>query len=224
MKSTGKSDIYESDARNFPLFPSHPIITTRTLALNCLTTHYADLWTECWDDAFRDEQWLGDDPRLDADFWRNLTPEWQRNCALRTDFSRRWALVELDVLVARELGLTLEELQTIYRVQFPVMRQYEADTYYDQRGRIVFTASKGLPGVGFPRKAQPAKGEPVGWEDIKAMQSGTVTRTITDTTLPTGPVERTLEYHAPFTLQNRETDYATVWAKRIPCNSALELI
>ncbi len=45
------------------------------------------------------------------------------------------------------------------------------------------------------------------------MQSGTVTRTITDTTLPTGPVERTLEYHAPFTLQNRETDYATVWAK-----------
>jgi hypothetical protein len=33
----------------------------------------------------------------------------------------------------------------------------------------------------------------------------------TDTTLPTGPVERTLEYQAPFTRQNRETDYATVW-------------
>jgi len=179
-------------------------ISLRSLVLNCLTTHYADLWTECWDDAFRNEQWLGDDPRLDTDFWRNLTPEWQRNCALRTDFARRWALVELDVLVARELGLTLEELQTIYRVQFPVMRQYEADTYYDQRGRIVFTASKGLPGVGFTRAE---------WNAIKDMQSGTVTRTITDTTLPTGPIERTLEYTAPFTLQNRETDYATVWAK-----------
>jgi hypothetical protein len=27
------------------------------------------------------------------------------------------------------------------------------------------------------------------------------------------PVEPTLEYQAPFTLQNRETAYATVWAK-----------
>jgi hypothetical protein len=204
IKSTGKSDCRIDLAQQLPLLTPHPSLLTRALALNCLTTHYADLWTECWDDAFRDEQWLGDDPRLDPDFWRNLTPEWTRHCALRTDFSRRWALVELDVLVARELGLTLEELQTIYRVQFPVMRQYEADTYYDQRGRIVFTASKGLPGVGFTRAE---------WNAIKDMQSGTVTRTITDTTLPTGPIERTLEYTAPFTLQNRETDYATVWAK-----------
>jgi hypothetical protein len=204
IKTTGKSDLTAGGIDEFPLLTSNSSLLTRALALNCLTTHYADLWTECWNEVFRDEQWLGDDPRLDPDFWRNLTPEWTRHCALRTDFSRRWALVELDVLVARELGLTLEELQTIYRVQFPVMRQYEADTYYDQRGRIVFTASKGLPGVGFSRAE---------WNAIKDLQSGTVTRTITDTTLPTGPVERTLEYHAPYTLQNRETDYATVWAK-----------
>jgi hypothetical protein len=113
-------------------------------------------------------------------------------------------LVELDVLVARELGLTLEELQTIYRIQFPVMRQYEADTWYDQRGRSVFTASKGLPGVGFTRPE---------WNAIKDMQSGSVTRQITDTTLPTGPVERTLEYVAPFTKNNREQDYQTVWSR-----------
>jgi hypothetical protein len=203
IKSTGSANLH-SKWTELPLLTAHSSLLTRALALNCLTTHYADLWTECWDDAFRDEQWLGDDTRLDADFWRNLTPEWQRNCALRTDFARRWALVELDVLVARELGLTLEELQTIYRVQFPVMRQYEADTYYDQRGRIVFTASKGLPGVGFTRAE---------WNTIKTMQSGTVTRTVTDTTLPTGPVERTIEYQAPFTLSNREQDYQTVWSR-----------
>ncbi len=204
-KSTGRGDAYESFLRELPILrePTQSLLT-RTLALNCLTTHYAELWSECWEGGFQDEEWLGDDPRLDASFWQNLGPEWARHCALRTDFSRRWALVELDVLVARELGLTLEELQTIYRVQFPVMRQYEADTFYDQHGRIVFTASKGLPGVGFSRAE---------WNAIKDMQSGTVTRTITDTTLSTGPVERTLEYHAPFTLQNRETDYATVWAK-----------
>jgi hypothetical protein len=84
------------------------------------------------------------------------------------------------------------------------MRQYEADTWYDQCGRIVFTASKGLPGVGFTRPE---------WNATKDLQSGTVTRTITDTTLPTGPVEHTLEYTAPFTLSNREQDYQTVWAK-----------
>jgi hypothetical protein len=93
------------------------------------------------------------------------------------------------------------------------MRQYEADTWYDQNGRIVFTNSKGLPGVGFPRKANSKKGEPTGWEDIKNLESGTATRTITDTTLPTGPVERTITYVAPFTKANREQDYQTVWTE-----------
>jgi hypothetical protein len=206
IKSAGRTT-FANDWEEFPcLDKSEHAVTTSclALALNCLTTHYAELWRECWDEAFQKETWLGDDPRLDADFWRNLTPEWTRHCALRTDFARRWALVELDVLAARALGLTLEELQTIYRIQFPVMRQYEADTWYDQRGRIIFTNSKGLPGVGLPRAE---------WNEVRALQSGTVKRTVTDTTLPTGPIEREIIYHAPFTKCDRETDYATVWRK-----------
>jgi hypothetical protein len=111
--------------------------------------------------------------------------------------------VELDVLAARDLGLTLDELQTIYRIQFPVMKQFEADTWYDQRGRIVFTNnSQGLPGVGLDRAE---------WNEVRNLKSGTVKRTVTDTTLPTGPVERELTWYAPFTLCDREVDYATVW-------------
>jgi hypothetical protein len=204
VKSTGVGHSNPSLLAQLPLLHLESSLAIRALALNCLTTHYAELWRKSWDEAYREEAWLGDDARLDAEFWRRLTPEWTRHCALRSDFARRWALVELDVLAARALGLTLAELQTIYRIQFPVMRQYEADTWYDQRGRIVFTNSKGLPGVGFSRAE---------WNEIKAMRSGTVTRTVEDTTLPTGPVTRTITYEASFTKCDREADYATVWSK-----------
>jgi len=112
--------------------------------------------------------------------------------------------VQIDVLAAMALGLTLEELKTIYRVQFPVLRQYEGDTWYDQNGRIVFTCNKGLTGVGFSRPE---------WEEIRGMTSGTVERTIVDDTLPGGPRERTIVYEAPFDRCDREADYETAWAE-----------
>ena len=83
-----------------------------------------------------------------------------------------------------------------------MLRQNERDTWYDQRGRIVFTSSKALPGVGFSRPE---------WEKIKNMTSGMVTRTIQDDTLPGGPRERVIEYVAPFDRCDREADYATAW-------------
>ena len=186
-------------------------------------------------DAFRADSWTRQDPRLPDDF-AALTPEWRWECALRTDYARRQALVEIDALAAMALGLTLDKLLTIYRVQFPVMRQHEADTWYDANGRIVFTPSKGLSGVGLPRKA--AKGDTsytlrtpdrhgahpdggqtgstqagisLGWEDIRNLPEGAVTRRITDDTLPGGSVERMITYHAPFDHRDREQDYRVVW-------------
>lgn len=212
VKTTGKSNFRHELAVLFPLIHRHSMeLAVRFLSCNALTMHYGDLWRECWLNEFNAEQWAKQDPRLPPTFFADLTPIWQRNNALRTDYARRQALVEIDVLTAMALGLTLDELQTIYRIQFPVLRQNEADTWYDQQGRIVFTCSKGLPGVGFPRKA--TKTEPIGWEDIKELQTGTVERTVLDDTLPTGPVERTITYHAPFDRCDREQDYATVWAE-----------
>ena len=205
IKTTGKADFRHDLAVQLPLLNEKWREQTdiRTLLLNCLTTHYAELWEECWHETFRQEHWTKNDPRLDNDKFANLTPKWQRNCALRTDYERRQALVEIDVLAAMALGLTLDELCTIYRIQFPVLRQNENDTWYDQNGRIVFTCSKGLPGVGFSRPE---------WNEIKNMKSGSVSRTIIDDTLPGGPRERTITYVAPFDRCDREADYATAWA------------
>jgi hypothetical protein len=212
VKSTGKGHFRNEIARQMPLLIVRTSLILRTLSLNCLTTHYADLWSGCWDEAFRQQRWAKDDPRLPNSFFTNLTPAWQRDCALRTDYARRQVLVEIDVLVAQALGLTLEELITIYRVQFPVMHQYERDTWYDQNGRIVFTASKGLSGVGFPRKGSGrGANKTTGWEDIHGMASGTVSRTILDDTMPGGPMERTITYQAPFDRCDRVEDYRTAW-------------
>jgi hypothetical protein len=229
IKSTGKNHFRNDVASLLPLvrFDSATALEVRALSLNCLTTHYAPLWSEVFTPAFTQQRWSQpDNPRLLQDFFARLTPAWQRHCALRTDYARRMALVEIDVLVAQALGLTLDELLLVYRVQFPVMQQYERDTWYDLHGRIVFTTSKGLVGVGLPRKggtAQPrarftlpdgtVREGQVGWEDVQGLPDGTaVQQWVQDDTLPTGPYRKERRWVAPFARASREDDYRTAWA------------
>ena len=228
IKIRGATDIRQTAISSFPVprlsRPLRFALHSRAAALNSLTTHYQNLWESAWSPSYNSDRWTRTDPRLNPTFFSDLTSTWTRHCALRTDYERRQALVEIDVLVSMALGLTLDELRTLYRVQFPVMRQYEADTWYDISGRIVFTPSKGLTGVGLPRKARrgdntfgliapgrTASGIALGWEDIRKLREGTVTRWVLDDTLPGGPHERVIKYVAPFTGCDREEDYRAAW-------------
>lgn len=202
VKSTGRGAI-PGLVSSIPALNPDSRLSVRVLLLNCLTSYYSDLWSSCWDDSMKADCWYKTDSRLSPTAFSGLGSQWSERYPLRTDYARREALVEIDVLVARALGLTLDELCTIYRIQFPVLRQNEQDTWYDQNGRIVFTCSKGLPGVGFSRPE---------WNEIRDMQSGTVTRPVVDAWLPNGG-ERTIEYLAPFDRCDREEDYRTIWNK-----------
>jgi Eco57I restriction-modification methylase len=204
VKTTGKPKADGSMLNLLPFLSKNKLIRLRTLMLTCLTNHYAELWSLLWQESYNKDRWTKPDPRLSNNHFKNLTQKWNRNVALRTDYERRQALVEIDVLASMALGFTLDELKTIYRVQFPVLRQYESDTWYDQKGRIVFTCNKGLTGVGFSRPE---------WIEIKGIKFGTVERTIIDDTLPGGPKERTIVYEAPFDKCNREEDYEIAWAE-----------
>ena len=226
VKSTGKGDFRGDLAKQLPLLELDTRARVRIMLLNAMSKHFSGMWERAWTVDFALGKWSREDHRLAPNLFSRLTGTWSSTYPLRNSFARRQALVELDVLVAQALGLTLEELLLIYRVQFPVMQQYERDTWYDGQGRIVFTSSKGLVGVGLPRRA--GRNDPevtltsadgrvqrgrLGWEDVRDVPDGTIVSVkVGDDTLPGGPHQRECRWVSPFATADREADYRIAWA------------
>ena len=141
FKSTGKQNLGDNGPRVLPLpkFDAlEELVLSRTAGLVCLTTHFAELWESLYTPEWRQA-------RLTSRDCRNCWPagtksHWSVECAIRSDLERRQGLLEIDVLSAIGLGLSPADLLTIYRVQFPVLQQYERERLYDQHGRIVPTS------------------------------------------------------------------------------------
>lgn len=201
VRATGKASFLNDTARLLPVLPDNPMIRSRALLLNCLNRDYVELWREAWDDAYLVDGWLSRDPCL-TDWKGHLAGgnEWRWETPLRTQLDRRQALVELDVIVTKALGLSLADLLLMYRVSFPTMRKYDADTFYDQNGRCVFSAKSG--------ESYLSRQE---WESIRDMKEGEFQKTITETVFSDTPTERTITYKAPFFKKDREADYKEAW-------------
>lgn len=210
IKASGRGHIHDSDMARFPWAEVCSTARHRSLRLACLTSAYADLWDRVAP-TLDVLPWSSPDPRLRCEGPVEGPTRWDRTAGLRTEFARRMALVEIDVLVAQALGLTLEQLIEIYRIYFPVLQENEAGTWYDQNGRIVWTCSKGLPGIGWLDERGKSPGR-AAWSKILTENPPKLTCTAIDDTMPGGPREVTRHFVGPFNRCDRVEDYQRAWA------------
>jgi hypothetical protein len=110
---------------------------------------------------------------------------------LRTDESRRAALVEIDALAALMLGLTADQLVAMYTGQMAVMRKYEYGMWFDANHRVI-------------ARDNAAKGAKQREDDFKNLQAY----------LAGEPCGDLLERYAPpFHQPNREAEMRAAYAE-----------
>lgn len=171
VRSAPKSTISLPTVSRLPRVNSDSLVelalAERGLRLNCVSNAFAELW--------------------------NMTlpqePQWSRRTPARNARERRQLQVEIDALVALDLGITADELCTVYRTQFAVLRKYDQENHYDANARLVPTEVM---------KLYKSKGENLTAEERTA-------------THPGSGIDYTYEF--PFVVLDREADMRAAYAK-----------
>lgn len=165
-----------------------PSLTLRVARLNLLTSAYEQLLADAFEDGWKSEPWAKDLTEGEAAPLSVANATWTPEFPLRRASDRRQAQVEIDAIVALSLGITADELCTIYRTQFAVLYGYDRNTYfYDANGRLV--PSEVL-------KVWRQKGDTISQEERTA----------------TNASGNTYEYELPFVTLDREADMRQAYA------------
>ncbi len=113
-------------------------LVLRSARLNSVTEAFGNFWTDCYRTDFESDAWAGGLEFAGRQSISRIDHEWTHDVPLRRASDRRQALIEIDAIVALTLGLTADELCTIYRTQFAVLYGYDRNSYfYDINGRLV---------------------------------------------------------------------------------------
>ena len=204
IKVMGKSNITMDNLGKLPVIDNGPYcsyIRHRVLLLMCITEYYAELWENNYDKSFECDRFAKQDLLLNNEVFEAAKEMWQSESVVRDDYSRRQLMVEIDVLVAMALGLSLDDLIEMYQIQFPVVKKYERETWFDANGRIIYSP-KPMGDLTLERKE---------FEMICGSNSN-YKKEYKDDTLPSGTVERIIDFVSPYKNCDREKDYQEVWA------------
>jgi Eco57I restriction-modification methylase len=192
VRAAPKGDIRLATINRLPVITGHPLqgqLVTRTLRLNCVTEAYANLWRDAYREAFAADTWAGGLARANRPDLGAITREWTADTPLRIAEDRRQALLEVDALAALMLGVTADQMCTVYRTQFAVLYGYDHRDYvYDANGRLVPNAVL---------TAWRKKGECMSVEERTA----------------TNQAGNTYLYELPFRLLDREADMRSAYAE-----------
>ena len=191
IKTFGKEDLYENTLGNLPLFEGKmtKYLWSRVLLLNAIGNEYDELVADILPNIDSKDGWARNNDRLPRSSFVQLLSD---KHFVSSDYARRELLLEIDVLVSIMLGISLTDLQNIYRLQFPVMKQYEEDTWYDINGKIVYTCNKNIPSLS--RKE---------WDDKKENSQISA--------LVECNAEKEAVFYAPFICADRLSDYKEAW-------------
>ena len=136
-----KSGIYLPTIKQLPVKMDHPLqqeLVLRCLRLNCVTDAYSNLWQDVYRDVYTADRWTGGLARANRPDLGAIASKWTAMTPLRIAEDRRQALVEIDALVALMMGVTADQLCTVYRAQFAVLYGYDRKVNaYDENGRLV---------------------------------------------------------------------------------------
>lgn len=140
VRSVPKKHVRLSTYERLPFVDDAPLadeIWYRVARLNCIRPEYASLWNSV-SQHVAEVAWTGGLAYEARDQLLADAISWNADSALRRDSDRRQAQIEIDALVALSLGITADELCTIYSTQFPVLYGYDRREYlYDANGRLV---------------------------------------------------------------------------------------